>query len=185
MYPLLLLFAALAVLLAALVLTYMGLVSTRDRVDQAWKDIDAALKLRASLVPGLITALRAESGQEKELVAGVAAAQADATAATGISRKAAAEEELSKAIKRLLEGADAQTGLAPAEGYEHVRKELAAATDKFEAARRYYNTAVLDHNTRLQLFPSGLFGRLLGFMHRDFFEVEKRPLISPAAEMKG
>ena len=160
-------------------MTYNGLISLRNRVREAWSQIDVQLKRRASLIPNLVEAIKGYAKHEKELLENVTKARAAMVGATTPHEKAAANDLLSGMLKNLFAVAEAYPDLKASENFKQLQEELSDTETKVAAARQFYNTNVLDLNNTLEQIPSSLVGSWFGFKKEDFFkatEEEKKDI---------
>src|SRR4051812_15874335 len=174
----------LVVLAGALIAVYNGLIRSRVRVDEAWSDITVQLKRRYDLIPNLVNTVKGYAEHEKKVFEEVTAARTAAMNATGISQKAETENQLAGALKSLFAVSEAYPELKANEGFQQLQSELVDTEDKIQASRRFYNGNVRDYNTKLQVFPTNLLAGMLGFTHRDFFEVENQAEVEKAVDVK-
>lgn len=160
----------LVVIVLAVVGMYNGLVRLKNRVDEAWSDIDVQLKRRHDLIPNLIATVKGYAAHEKEVFEKVTEARANAISAGGVEDKMQAENMLSGALKSLFAVAEAYPDLKANQNFLELQRELTDTEDKIMASRRFYNGNVRDFNTKLQVFPTNLMASSLGFTAREFFE---------------
>jgi len=149
---------------------YNGLVRLKNRVDEAWSDIDVQLKRRHDLIPNLIATVKGYAAHEKEVFEKVTEARANAISAGSTEDKVQAENMLSGALKSLFAVAEAYPDLKANQNFLELQRELTDTEDKIMASRRFYNGNVRDFNTKLQVFPTNLIASSLGFTAREFFE---------------
>jgi LemA protein len=163
-----------AVVLGALwlVVTYNGLVKSRNKVEEAWSGIDVQLKRRHDLVPNLVETVRGYAAHERETLVQVVGARADAVAANQPLYIERAEAKLTSALGSLTALAEAYPELKAAESFRRLQAELAAIEDEIQAARRIYNANVQDFNTRIQVFPNNLIAGRMSFTPRTFLEID-------------
>ena len=171
------------VLALVLIGVYNGLIRTRVRVDEAWSDINVQLKRRYDLIPNLVNTVKGYAAHESKVFDDVTAARTAAMNATGIAQKAETENQLAGALKSLFAVSEAYPDLKANQGFQQLQEELVDTEDKIQAARRFYNGSVRDYNIKLQVFPTSLLAGLLGFQHRDFFEVENQPEVDKPVEV--
>ena len=169
------------VLLLWLALAYNGLVSTRNRAQEAMSDIDVQLKRRYDLIPNLVSTVQGYAAHEKTVFEDVTKARAAAMGATGTANKADAENQLSNTLKSLFAVAENYPDLKANQNFLSLQNELTDTEDKIQAARRFYNGMVRDLNTKIQVFPTNMFASIFGFTKMDFFgndltDVEKQPV---------
>lgn len=163
----------LAVLLVLwLIATYNGLITGRNRVDEAWSDISVQLKRRYDLIPNLVETVKGYAKHEKSAFENVTKARAAAMGAKSPDDKGQAENMLTGALKSLFAVAEAYPDLKANENFKQLQDELSDTENKIQASRRFYNGNVRDFNTKLQTFPTNIFGNMLGFKDRAFFELE-------------
>jgi LemA protein len=161
----------LVVVIFLLIGLYNGLVRLKVQVDNAWADIDVQLKRRYDLIPNLVETVKGYAGHEKGTLEAVINARNRAMSATGPVDKAAAENQLSGALKSLFALSEAYPQLRAIESFTSLQNSLTQIEDTVQNARRYYNAVVRDLNTKIQQFPSNIFAGMLGFKPREFFEV--------------
>lgn len=168
----LILIIILVIIALAVVAMYNGLVRLKNRVDEAWSDIDVQLKRRHDLIPNLVNTVKGYAAHEKEVFEKVTQARANAISAGSGSTegKMQAENMLSGALKSLFAVAEAYPDLKANQNFLELQRELTDTEDKIMAARRFYNGNVRDFNTKLQVFPTNLMASTLGFTKREFFE---------------
>lgn len=154
-----------------LVLTYNGLITLKNRTDEAWSDIDVQLKRRYDLVPNLVNTVKGYAAHESGLFEKVTQARSAAMQASGPHDKAGAENMLSGALKSLFAVAEAYPELKANANFAKLQDELSDTENKVQASRRFYNGNVRDFNTKLQVFPTNLIASFLGFAKREFFEI--------------
>lgn len=162
---------AVIVIAAWLVMTYNGLITLKNKTDEAWSDIDVQLKRRYDLIPNLVSTVKGYAGHEAGTFEKVTAARTAAMAASGPHDKAVAENMLSGALKSIFALSEAYPDLKANQNFLKLQEDLADTEDKVQASRRFYNGNVRDFNTRLQVFPTNLVASVLGFIKREFFEI--------------
>jgi LemA protein len=168
-----------AVVVIWLVLTYNGLITLKNRVDEAWSDIDVQLKRRYDLIPNLVNTVKGYAAHEKEVFEKVTEARARAMGAGSAQDKAQAENMLSNTLKSLFAVAEAYPELKANQNFLELQRELTDTEDKIQAARRFYNGNARDFNIKIEVFPTNLIAGMLHFAKREFFEAgenEKEPV---------
>lgn len=155
-----------------LVFTYNGLIRLKNRVEEAWSDIDVQLKRRYDLIPNLVNTVKGYAAHEKQLFENVTAARSRAMQAGDTHEKAQAENMLSQTLKSLFAVAENYPQLRANENFLELQRELSDTENKIQAARRFYNGNVRDFNTKIQIFPNNLIADALKFTTREFFEAE-------------
>lgn len=166
------------IVLAALVAVwlvgmYNGLVTLRNRVDEAWSDIDVQLKRRYDLIPNLINTVKGYATHEKELLEKVTQARANAISAGSVAEHQEAENMLTGALKSVFAVAENYPDLKANQNFLELQKELSDTENKIQASRRFYNGNVRDFNTKIEVFPNNLMAGSFNFTKREFFEAEE------------
>ena len=166
------------VIIGALVLffiaTYNRLVTLRQRVKEAWADIDVQLKRRHDLIPNLVETVKGYATHEASVFQKVTEARAAAVAAgaTGTpEQRAQAENVLTGALRSVFAVAEAYPQLQASQNFRDLQENLTATEDKISFARRFYNGNVRDYNTSLQTFPTNVFAGMFGFKAEQYFEL--------------
>lgn len=158
-------------ILVMLIVMYNGLVQLRVRCDSAWSDIDIQLKRRHDLIPNLVETVKGYAAHEKGTFENIAKFRSQAMQATTLADKAAAENQLTGALKSLFAVAEAYPELKASEEFTQLQGSLNQIEDAIQNARRYYNAVVRDLNTKIQVFPTNLIAGPFGFTQRQFFEI--------------
>jgi len=175
-----------AAVVALAVATYNGLVGLRQRVRQAFADIDVQLKQRHDLVPNLVETVKGYATHERETLENVIKARNAAIAASGPAAQAQAEGMLSGMLRQLFALAEAYPDLKANANFQQLQTELGDIENKLAAARRFFNNAVSEHNASIQAFPAVLFAGSMGFAPREFFDVgdTQRQTLDVAPQVK-
>lgn len=166
---------ALAVVVVWAIAVYNSLIKGRNRVDEAWSDIDVQLKRRYNLIPNLINTVKGYASHEKEVFEKVTKARAEALSAEkdgDPAKVAEAENMLSGALKSLFAVSESYPELKANENFLELQRELSDTENKIQASRRFYNGNVRDFNTSLQVFPRNIVASMFNFKDREFFEIE-------------
>lgn len=153
-----------------LIAVFNGLIRLRNRVDEAWSDIEVQLKRRYDLIPNLVNAVKGYAKHEEGVFTKVTEARANALQAQNPAEQAEAENMLSGALKSLFAVSENYPALRASDNFIHLQQELVDAEDKIQAARRFYNGNVRDFNTKIQVFPNNLVAGILGFKKYEFFD---------------
>jgi LemA protein len=162
------------VLLVVLVfiLSYNGLVRLRNRIDNAWSQIDVQLKRRYDLIPNLVETVKGYAAHERQTLESVTQARANAINAQGPAQQAEAENVLSGALKSLFAVAEAYPDLKANQNFLSLQEELTSTEDRVAYARQFYNDSVLSYNNKLQTFPRNVIAGMFNFEKREYFEGE-------------
>jgi LemA protein len=177
--------AVIAALVLWVIVIYNQLVAMRQRVNQAFADIDVQLKQRHDLIPNLVETVKGYAAHERGTLEAVVQARNAAMAAHGPAQQAAAENILTGALRQLFALAEAYPDLKANQNFQQLQAELSDIENKLAAARRFFNSAVQEYNTGIQQFPAALFAATLGFTPRTFFDVaDARPQLEQAPQVK-
>jgi LemA protein len=181
----LIIIGVIAVLLIWVVTVYNGLVAMRQRVSQAFADIDVQLKQRHDLIPNLVETVKGYAAHERGTLEAVVQARTAAVSAQGPAAQAAAENMLTGALRQLFALSEAYPDLKANANFQQLQAELTDIENKLAAARRFFNNAVQEYNTGIQQFPAALWAGNLGFAPREFFDVgEDRQALDQAPAVK-
>jgi LemA protein len=177
--------AVIVVVVLWAVMVYNGLISMRQRVNQAFADIDVQLKQRHDLVPNLVETVKGYAAHERGTLDEVVKARNAAVSAQGPAQQAAAENMLSGALRQLFALSESYPDLKASANFQQLQAELSDLENKIAASRRFFNNAVQEYNTGIQRFPAALFADAFGFSQRDFFDLgEDRKAVTDAPQVK-
>jgi LemA protein len=177
--------AAIVVLVLWIVSIYNGLVSLRQRVNQAFADIDVQLRQRHDLIPNLVETVKGYAAHERGTLEDVIKARNVAMAAQGPAQQAAAENMLSGALRQLFALSESYPDLKANASFQQLQAELTDIENKIAASRRFFNNTVSEYNTGIQQFPAALFAAALGFSQKEFFDLgEDRKALTEAPQVK-
>jgi LemA protein len=164
--------ALVLVVVLAAILMYNGLVRLRNRIDNAWSQIDVQLKRRYDLIPNLVETVKGYAAHERQVLENVTQARANAINAQGPAQQAEAENVLSGALKSLFAVAEAYPDLKANQNFLSLQEELTSTEDRVAYARQFYNDSVLSYNNKLQTFPRNVIAGTFKFEAREYFEGE-------------
>jgi LemA protein len=174
---------AIAVLLGlALVVLYNRLVRLRNRVENAWSQVDVQLKRRYDLIPNLVETVKGYAQHERETFEEVTRARTRAQEARTVEEQAEAENVLTAAIGRLFAVAEAYPELRASENFQQLQSQLEETEDKIRVARQVYNDAVLTYENARETIPTNLVAGMFGFGEKPFFEVEEAAREAPRVQ---
>jgi len=156
-----------------LVLLYNRLVQQRNRVDNAWAQVEVQLKRRWDLIPNLVESVKGYAAHERQTFEAVTEARTRAQNAKTPAETAAAEGILGAALGRLFAVAEAYPELQADENFRQLQTELAETENRVAVSRQVYNDSVLTYNNTVQTFPGLMVAGPFGFSIREFFEVEE------------
>src|ERR1039458_7167789 len=179
------LLAVIVVVVLWAISVYNGLVSIRQRVNEAFADVDVQLRQRHDLIPNLVETVKGYAAHERGTLDEVVKARNAAVAAQGPAQQAAAENMLSGALRQLFALSEAYPDLKASTNFQQLQAELTDIENKIAAARRFFNNAVQEYNTGIQRFPAALFAASLGFVPKEFFDLgETRAQLEQAPSVK-
>ncbi|MCH7605090.1 LemA family protein [Patescibacteria group bacterium] len=173
MTPTTIVLIVIGVIVLWVIFTYNRLISFRNRVKEAFSDIDVQLKRRYNLIPNLIETVKGYATHEKGVLEKVTEARTRAMGAQSVHDKAQAENMLSQTLKSLFAVAENYPDLKASGNFLELQRELRDTEDKIQAARRFYNTNVMSLNTKIQVFPANLIANMFSFKQEEFFELEE------------
>jgi LemA protein len=175
----------LVVIVLFLVGIYNGLVTRRNRVDEANAQIQVQLKRRHDLIPNLVNAVKGYMDFEKGVLTAVTEARAGAIAAgaQGPAQQAQAENVLTGALRSLFAVVENYPQLKANENVLSLQEQLTTTENQISFSRQHYNATVLDFNNSLQTFPNVLIAGPLGFTKREFFEAEPEAAEVPVVNL--
>jgi len=169
------------------IMIYNGLVSMRQRVSQAFADIDVQLRQRHDLIPNLVETVKGYAAHERGTLEAVIQARNAAVAASGQGPAAqgAAENMLSGTLRQLFALSENYPDLKANANFQQLQAELTDIENKIAAARRFFNNSVSEYNTGIQQFPAALFAGMFGFAPRTFFDLgDDRKTVEQAPQVK-
>ncbi len=163
-----------AVVAVAAIGLYNSLIRSKNRVDEAWSDIEVQLKRRYDLIPNLVETVKGYATQESTVLENVVKARSMAMGATNPEERLKDENMLSGALKSLFAVSESYPDLKSNQNFMQLQGDLTDTEDKIQASRRFYNGTVRDFNTKLETFPTNIFGTMFGFTKRDFFDIDEK-----------
>lgn len=162
------------VVLALVIMSlYNGLITLKNRVDEAMSDMDVQLKRRYDLIPNLVETVKGYAAHEQGTLDKVVAARSAAmsVSSSDVENKIKVENELSSTLKSIFALSEAYPDLKANQNFLELQRELSDTEDKIMASRRFYNGNVRDFNTKLQVFPTNVINSLLKFAAYKFYEL--------------
>jgi LemA protein len=160
--------------------SYNLLVRDRARVAAAWSDVEVQLKRRHDLIPKLVEVVKQHAGYERGVLENVVERRANAAAAAGPAYRSAPESVLGRDLQRLIAVAEAYPELKASQGFLDLQRNLSDTEENIQYARRYYNGAVNNLNTRVDSFPDVVIARVFGFRAAEYFELDSATQAQPA-----
>ncbi len=167
------------------VFIYNGLISLRNRVQEAWADIEVQLKRRYDLIPNLINSVKGYAAHERKVFDDVTNARANAMNSQGANKGHVANENmLTDALKSLFAVAEAYPDLKANQNFLALQSELSDTENKIQAARRFYNGNVRDLNIKVESFPSNIIAGMFKFTQKEFFDLADNDVAQNPVEVK-
>ena len=179
---LIILIVIIIIILVAIVAIYNGLVTARNKVKNAWAQIDVQLNRRADLIPNLVETVKGYAAHESSVFEDVTAARAGLMNANGVKEISEANNQLTNTLKTLFAVAENYPELKANENFKELQAQLAQTEDKIAYSRQFYNDSVLMYNNKCETFPSNIIANLFGFAPADFFEAAGEARSVPKVE---
>ena len=172
MIPVIILVVVLVLLALYVIASYNGLVSLRNRIENAWAQIDVQLKRRYDLIPNLVETVKGYASHERETLDAVIQARNAGMSAQGPHDQAEAENVLSGALKSLFALSEAYPDLKANQNFAQLQEELTGTEGRIAYARQFYNDTVYRYNTKVQSFPANLLANAFRFSEREYFQAD-------------
>ncbi len=169
----------LGLILVYIIIAYNSLVVKRNRVKNAWSQIDVQLKRRADLIPNLVETVKGYMKHEREVLENITKARAALQQAKTVKDKAKADNVIAGALKTLFAVAENYPNLKANENFLQLQEELSGIESKIAYARQFYNDSVLDYNNSIKIFPKNIIASIFGFKPEEFFNIpeeERKPV---------
>jgi len=168
----------LAFIVLYVILTFNSLVMLRNRVDNAWSQIDVQLKRRYDLIPNLVNSVKGYMKHERGVLTEITKMRSSLISGS-MTQKANASDAISNALKTIFAVSERYPKLQASENFKMLQEELSGTESKIAYSRQFYNDNVMSLNNRIQQFPSNIIANMLSFKQREFFrseESEKKPV---------
>lgn len=156
-------------IIAFLWILYNSIIVAKVRVSEALSQIDVQLKRRADLIPNLVETVKGYEKHEKEIFEKVSEERQNLVSAKGPEEKAQANNQLSQTLKSILAIAENYPDLKASQNFIELQEEISDTENKVAYARQFYNSVVLDYNTKLKVFPNVVFAKMFNFKEAEFF----------------
>ena len=171
--PLWIVLGVVAIIVLWAIATYNSMITLRNRIDNAWSQIDVQLRRRYDLSPNLVETVKGYAAHERQTFEEVTKARQAAIDAGSVKDQAAAENMITQALRRLFAVAEAYPQLRATENFQMLQEELSGTESKIAYARQFYNDSVLSYHNLIQSFPARIIAGMGGFQQRDYFEIEE------------
>jgi LemA protein len=167
--------AVVAIAALWIISVYNGLITSKNRVDEAVSDIDVQLKRRYDLIPNLVETVKGYMTHERETLVKLTEARTSAMSAHNdpkatLQQKEAAENQLSGTLKTLFAVTENYPELKASQNFLQLQDEISDTENKIMASRRFYNSNVRDFNTKIQVFPTNIIASNMHFTKYEFFQ---------------
>lgn len=166
--------AVVAIVAFAVIGVYNGLIQLKNKVDEAWSDIDTQLKRRYDLIPNMVETVKGYAKHESKTLEAVTQARNMAMSAKSPEERIQAENALSGTLKTLFAVAENYPDLKANQNFMDLQATLKEIEEKLQLSRRYYNATVRDFNTKVEIFPNNIVAGIFHFARRKFFEIENQ-----------
>lgn len=160
-------------LLVVLIGMYNRFIVLRNRIDNAWAQIDVQLKRRNDLIPNLVETVKGYAKHEKKVFKEITEARSAVMNASSMKEKAKASNMLSETLKSLFAVAENYPKLEASENFKMLQEELSGTESKIAYSRQFYNDSVLDYNNGIQSFPGNVIAGMFKFGSRESFKAEE------------
>lgn len=167
------------ILVLALIAMYNNFVRMRNRVDNAWSQIDVQLQRRLDLIPNIVETVKGYAAHESSTLAAVTNARAACMSATSQEGRMQAENALSDTLKSLFAVSEAYPDLKASSNFIQLQNELSDTEDKISYMRQSYNDTVMKYNNSIQTFPAVIFAGMFGFKERELFDAAPAASTAP------
>ena len=179
MIALIVVLIVIAILAIAVIVLYNNLVQLRNRVDNAWSQIDVQLQRRLDLIPNLVETVKGYASHERGTFEAVTQARNAVMTAPTPEAKMEADNVLTGTLKSLFAVAEAYPDLKANTNFQQLQAELTNTEDKISYMRQSFNDTVMKYNTAIQTFPAVLFAGMMGFKERPSFAAEEGASAAP------
>ena len=152
---------------------YNGLVRLRNRIENAWSQIDVQLRRRYDLIPNLVETVKGYAAHERETLERVIAARKQGIEADGVEQQAEAENMITGALRQLFALSEAYPDLKANQNFLALQEELTATEDRIRFARQFYNDSVMTYDNRRQTVPTNIIASMFGFGPKPYFEIDE------------
>ena len=166
-------FIGIIVLLIIIVIAlYNGLINARQKVENAWSQIDVQLQRRFDLIPNLIETVKGYMEHEKTVLSKVTELRNAWADASTIAEKADLDNKLSDTLKTIMAVSENYPDLKANQSFSELQEELRNTENKISFSRQFYNDSVTIYNTKLEVIPSNIIASMFKFKPKELFEVE-------------
>ena len=166
--------AIVLILVIVVISLYNSLIKLRQRVDNAWSQIDVQLQRRFDLIPNLVEAVKGYMNHEKETFEKIAQLRTSWAGANSVAEKADLDNQLSDTLKTIMAVSENYPELKANQNFSELQEELRNTENKISFSRQFYNDSVTMYNTKIELFPSNIIANMFNFKSRELFQAESQ-----------
>ena len=160
------------VIIVAVIGMYNGLIQSRNKVENAWAQIDTQLKRRFDLIPNLVEAVKGYMTHEQETLTKVTELRSSWANATTVAEKAELDNELTGALKTIMAVSENYPDLKASQNFSELQEELRNTENKISYARQFYNDSATMYNTKLQVVPTNIIASMFNFKEQELFKTD-------------
>lgn len=164
--------AIIVILIIAIVAIYNGLITARQKVKNAWSQIDVQLQRRFDLIPNLVESVKGYMQHEKDVLAKVTELRTSWASANTVGEKANLDNQLSDALKTIMAVSENYPDLKASQNFSELQEELRNTENKISFSRQFYNDSVTMYNTKLEVVPSNIIASMFHFTPEELFQAE-------------
>jgi LemA protein len=182
MVQLIILIAVVVIIILFIIATYNRLVGLRERVRNAWSQIDVQLKRRHDLIPNLVETVKGYAAHERQTLEAVIQARNAAMGAQTMQEHQQAENMLTSTLRSLFALSEAYPNLRANENFMMLQEELSGTEGKIAYARQHYNDVVNSYNATIKMFPANLIAGSTGFTEEEYFQMDEGERSVPSVD---
>jgi LemA protein len=153
--------------------TFNRMIVLRNRIDNAWSQVDVQLRRRYDLIPNIVETVKGYAAHERQTLEEVTRARQAGMDARTVGEQGQAENMITGALRQLFALSENYPQLRASENFMQLQEELAGTESKIAYARQFYNDSVLGYHNLIQAFPARIVAGMGGFQQREYFEIEE------------
>lgn len=183
--PIVIIIVIIAIFAAILIPSYNGFVNGEEDVNKAYAQVENQLQRRLDLIPNLVNTVKGFASHEKEVLSNIADARSKLAGANTPEEQAAANDELSGALSRLLVVVENYPDLKADANFRQLMDELAGTENRLTIARQDYNGVVSDYNKKVKRMPGSIVASIFGFDEKEYFKADAAAQEAPVVDFEG
>jgi LemA protein len=183
--PIIAVVAVIAIFIIMFMSSYNGFVNSEENVNQSYAQIENQLQRRLDLIPNLVSTVQGYASHEKEVITAVSDARSKLAGANTPAEQAAANDELSGALSRLLVVVENYPNLKADRQFTQLMDELSGTENRIAVARKDYNDQVADYNKKVKRFPGTIVANMTGFDEKEYFKASPNATEAPKVDFGG